>query len=407
MFKFLQRPPVQQTDLAYSTGVQALWEEGITGEGVTVALLDTGVKQEVLGERFAWEVDLTSDHDPRDSLGHGSVMSTFILGYAPKARIASIKVVDKDGLVTRDILCRALDLCARKYPEIRLVNISLGVRRRFWRWCWCTFEKPCSLCSKTNQVSALGLIVVVAAGNLGPGLDTITCPGMAKESYCVGAVEEIPKGHWERFLASTLHSVYYRLGEGHTGTSVSTATATGGIALLLSGLRYLKLSEARDALKLAATSLDAAPNEAGAGMAHYYRAYKFLCHKRAAKTFDPDGAIVHYENGQALREQEKHAECLLEFQKATELAPTSYLFYHDLGLAYLETNDLPQALTSLQESVRLYWNAAISHNNIGAVLEKLDRNDEALKHYRIALKLDPQLKEAAYNIGRLTRIAYS
>ncbi len=407
MFKFLHQPPTNQLEVARDEGVDALWEKGIHGDGITVALLDSGVRKEILGDRLAWEVNLTTDKNESDLLGHGTTMCTFILGYADRAQIGSIKVVDKDGLVTRDVLISALELCADRYPKIRVVNISLGIRRRLWRWCSCTFDKPCKLCLKVNQVVDLGLIVVAAAGNLGPGLDTITCPGMAVGAYTIGALEYIPKPKWWKLLRQTIPSLYYRLGSGHSGTSVSAAMTSGGIALLLSAIPDLKINEIRKAFRITATQLNAPSHEVGAGQGHYYRTYKLLLHKRSNKPFDPERATQYFERGQVLRDKGNNKESLREFEKAVELAPTSFVFYNDLGLAYLQENAPEKALVALQESIKLHWQAAISHNNLGVVLEKLNRKDEALAHYRIAMQLDSGLEQAAYNIGRLTRIIHT
>lgn len=407
MSNFLHQPPISQLELAKDEGVYALWEKGIHGEGITVAVLDSGAKEEILGDRLAWEADLTTDNDPRDLLGHGTEMCKFILGYADRSRITSIKVIDKASLVMRDVLIRALELCAERYPEIRVVNISLGIRRRFWRWCWCTFDKPCNLCSKINEVVDLGLIVVAAAGNLGPGLDTITCPGMAVGAYTIGALEHFPKNKWLRLLRKTIPSLYYRLGRGHSGTSVSAAMVSGGIALLLSALPGLTLKEIREAIRVTSTRLSASPHEVGAGYGHYYRAYKLLLHNRTDKLFDPERAIQHFEAGQVHCKKGNIKESLREFENAVELAPTSFAFYNDLGLAYLQENDLEKALSSLLESVRLHWRSAISHNNLGAVLERMGRKDEAVEHYRIAIQIDPGLEQAAYNVGRLMRIIHT
>jgi protein O-mannosyl-transferase len=46
-------------------------------------------------------------------------------------------------------------------------------------------------------------------------------------------------------------------------------------------------------------------------------------------------------------------------------------------------------------------NSLMGHNNLGTLLEKQDRFDEAGFHYREALRLDPQSMPALYNLGRV------
>ncbi|MEW6659564.1 MAG: S8 family serine peptidase [Thermodesulfobacteriota bacterium] len=330
MLKSWGPPAKSQLELAREVGISALWEKGIHGEGITVAVLDSGVNEEVLGVRLAWKIDLTSDNNPRDLLGHGTEMSKFILGYADRAQIGSIKVIDKCGLVTREVLIRALECCVERYPEIRVINISAGIRRRFWRWCWCTHDKPCNLCAMVNEVADLGLIVVAAAGNLGPGIDTLTCPGNAAGAYTIGASGKFPTSNWGRILEKYFPWLYYRLGEGSTGTSVSAALVSGALAILLSGLPDLKFNEIKEAIGITATLL-----QDGVREGHYYRAYKLLQHKRLGKPFDPDRAKKHYETGLQRRSNGEDKESIEEFEKAVELAPTSFIFYNELGLAYL------------------------------------------------------------------------
>ena len=45
---------------------------------------------------------------------------------------------------------------------------------------------------------------------------------------------------------------------------------------------------------------------------------------------------------------------------------------------------------------------AEAENNLGAVLEQLQRNDDAVAHYRRALEVEPGYPEAARNLNRLT-----
>ena len=51
----------------------SVWNQGYTGSGVTVALLDTGVSPVAdLGARVAARVDFTSEQDGLDHFGHGT-----------------------------------------------------------------------------------------------------------------------------------------------------------------------------------------------------------------------------------------------------------------------------------------------------------------------------------------------
>jgi len=60
-----------------------------------------------------------------------------------------------------------------------------------------------------------------------------------------------------------------------------------------------------------------------------------------------------------------------------------------------------QAISYYQEAVTLKPRSADAHNNLGAVLYKLDRYSEAAEHFRQALKFRPDYPEALNNLGAL------
>lgn len=408
MLDFARPTPTNVIHNAHSEGAFPFWEKGIHGEGVTVAVLDTGVNEVgVVGGQLARRVDLTGEEYLGDLSGHGTQMSQFILGYAPKAKIVSVRVVDKAGTVDRDTLIRGLDFCASHYPEIRVVNISLGILRRFGPWAWCTEEKPCRLCAKANEVASTGLIVIAAAGNRKmlrlPRLssDTVNCPGNAKEVFTVGATGKAITKRSGRLLRILSPSVYYKGGSGHSGTSVSAAHSSGGIALLLSDIDNLTLREIKNALIATATPLLGEPKGTGGGRIHFYRGYKLLTHRRAGKSFDPVIADRHYLKGVILRQAGDERASLDEFRKAVEFSPTNVVFHNELGVAYLHGHMVWRALEHFREAVRINWWSAIPHGNLGIALERLGRKAEALKHYEMALELDPELAQPAFDIWHL------
>lgn len=392
-------------DAAREAGAFSLWEEGIYGEGVTVAVLDSGMNEDgVLRGSIAWRVDLTGEDDAADYLGHGTKMGQQVVTFAPKAQIVSVKVLDKNGLVTRERLIEGLEFCAERHPDINVVNISLGIRRRFSRWTWCTSDRPCSLCSKTNEVVASGLIVVAAAGNRGraflePRQDTLTCPGNSKGAFTVAAA--IRGSNQESSLLKRISPLtYYKRGGLEVGTSFAAAAVSGGIALLLSAIPTLMLEEIEEASKLTATRTnDSRIPDAGHG--NWYRTYKLTRHLRDGKPFDLDRSYSCYQNGLVLREAGDNLGSLNAFREATEYSPTGQVLHNELGLAYLKEGMDKEALESFQEAVRLHWPSAIPYENLGLALERLGRKDEALRCYESALHLDPKRHQAVLRIWHL------
>jgi len=65
MFEATRPPPTNIIASARDEGAFSLWEKGIYGEGITVAVLDSGVNEEgVVGKQLAWRVDLESLSKP-------------------------------------------------------------------------------------------------------------------------------------------------------------------------------------------------------------------------------------------------------------------------------------------------------------------------------------------------------
>ena len=100
-------PRLPAAVFAESTGARA---SGLTGSGVTVAVLDTGITRVAdFGSRVVGGVDLSGEGDPyRDSYGHGTFVSGIIAGngassggqYAGEAPGASLVAVKVAGAKT-------------------------------------------------------------------------------------------------------------------------------------------------------------------------------------------------------------------------------------------------------------------------------------------------------------------
>lgn len=384
-------PAMTLESLLWEEGVVPLWQLGFQGDGVKVAVIDSGVAPDQFPDRIAWAIDLGEEGDPGDQIGHGTSISQAILQFAPHARIASIKVFARDGTLTRKAVLRALAVCLDRREEIRLVTISLSFRRRFLFWTSCTPERPCSLCSNVNAAVDKGLIVVAAAGNLGPGMDTVTCPGYAEKVFSVGAYERKPpkaSGRVASLLKRLLPSLY-QTQRAEAGTSLAAARTAGGIALLLSALPDLRREEVLAAMRATATAIGGKPHETGAGVPHWYRAYTYVRYMRAHKTFDLERAQAHHASGRELYKAGQFKESRESFAAAVECVPTSWVAHNELGLAYLQSTDLDAAAGAFSEAIKLHYVAAEPHNNLGVALARMGRLREALREYEIASQLDP------------------
>ncbi len=172
---------------------------GLTGRGVGVAVLDTGIyPHEDFGQRITAFFDvLHRRREPYDDNGHGTHISAIIggsgaasggryRGIAPGCDLISVKVLDaKGGGFASDVLMGLRWI--REYKDalgIRIVNISVGSYSRK------NMSENSALVRGVDAAWDDGLVVVVAAGNNGPGYMTVTTPGISRKVITVGCSDD-------------------------------------------------------------------------------------------------------------------------------------------------------------------------------------------------------------------------
>lgn len=104
------------------------------------------------------------------------------------------------------------------------------------------------------------------------------------------------------------------------------------------------------------------------------------------------------QQGDTLFEAEQYDDALEAYQKAVQLKPIASAYYH-IGWIYNDKDDYAQALTALQQAIRLNPNYAIAYGEIGYSYRNLKRYDEALQAYRRAVTIDPSYARAYYDMG--------
>jgi serine protease AprX len=181
------------------TGSTRLAAVGDTGQGVTVAVLDTGIDNlPDFSGRLVGGVDLTNGNNPyQDSYGHGTFVAGLIAGNgassngqysgeAPGAKLVSIKVAGADGTTHLGTLISGLEWAAdhqRSYG-INVLNISLGFQPTK-----STVSNP--LDQAVEAVWNSGIAVVASAGNAGPFNGTILSPGDDPLVITAGALDDM------------------------------------------------------------------------------------------------------------------------------------------------------------------------------------------------------------------------
>ncbi|MDQ1647658.1 MAG: serine protease AprX [Cryptosporangiaceae bacterium] len=197
--------PASQTglaDVAKSIRADVAYQQGFTGKGVGVALIDTGVVP-VLGLTSGNVVngpDLSVESQVpslihRDGYGHGTHMAGIIAGrdatdgtgfrgIAPDSKLTSIKVGSSNGAVDVSQMLAAIDWVVKHRNDdpanpIKVLNLSYGTDSTLGR-----ATNP--LAFAVQNAWDAGIAVVVASGNSG---SKITMPATDIHPIVVGSVD--------------------------------------------------------------------------------------------------------------------------------------------------------------------------------------------------------------------------
>ncbi len=201
-----------QTTYNQTLGVTPLWKFGVTGTGVGVAVIDTGIDGALSdfssaggshSRVIASAVDNANATSANDGYGHGTDVAGIIAGngsnravtdalhgqyagVAPNANLISIKVADETGATTVLDVIYGLQFAVEHQADynIRVLNLSLDS------------STPQSY--KTDPLDAAveatwlhGIVVVVAAGNRGSAADAVQySPANDPYVITVGGVDE-------------------------------------------------------------------------------------------------------------------------------------------------------------------------------------------------------------------------
>ncbi|HET6875570.1 MAG TPA: S8 family peptidase [Acidimicrobiales bacterium] len=181
------------------TGATQLAQQGDTGQGVTVAVLDTGIENlPDFSGRLRGGVDLSGENNPyQDSYGHGTFVAGLIAGNgassggqysgeAPGAGLVSVKVAGSSGSTRLGTIISGLQWTVNKASTygIGVLNISLGFQPS-----QSTVNNPLDMA--VEKVWNSGIAVVASAGNAGPFNGTILSPGDDPLVITVGSLDDL------------------------------------------------------------------------------------------------------------------------------------------------------------------------------------------------------------------------
>ena len=194
---------IPATDYPDVTGADMVWKQGITGKGVTVAVLDTGidlhpsllVREDGKNRQIVAWVDFIdkNNKNPIDPNGHGTHIAGIIgnseigadkeyNGMAPGVDLVGVRVLDQTGYGTYETIIKGLQWVIQNKEKynIRVVNLSLqtAVHSPYW-------ADP--LNKAVTKAWSEGLVVITVAGNAGPDPMTVSVPGNNPYAVTVGA----------------------------------------------------------------------------------------------------------------------------------------------------------------------------------------------------------------------------
>ncbi len=219
-------------------------QHNITGAGMTIALIDSGVTYNTkvtsfLGpaatQRFLGQVDFTNNGicsgsggdylqysnycrtttiSSADKYGHGTFLATMLInratdqatglpvGIAPNANLLSVRVLGNDGSGAYSDVIEGIQYVIEQKNNlnIRVLNLSLvGDATAAY------FVDPVSRAAMAAWRA--GIVVVAAAGNDGPAAQTISSPGINPYIITVGSINTRgTTGYWNDDVLSTWSS---------------------------------------------------------------------------------------------------------------------------------------------------------------------------------------------------------
>lgn len=192
-----------------SVNAPSAWGSGWDGTGIGVAVIDSGIypHPDLLSaksgkSRIVYRQSFVGGIQP-DDFGHGTHVAGIVAGtgatsdvpgslhilrgIAPNANLLDLRVLDQNGDSSDSVVITAIETAIQLKSEynVRVINLSLG--RPIYET---SVLDP--LCEAVAAAWNSGIVVVVAAGNLGRGgYSTVLSPGNSPYAITVGAMKTL------------------------------------------------------------------------------------------------------------------------------------------------------------------------------------------------------------------------
>jgi minor extracellular protease Epr len=239
-------------------GAPNSWQSGLTGRGVRVAIIDTGIARHedlTIAGGVAFTTYTTSFHDDN---GHGTHVAGIIgarnniigtVGIAPEADLFAVKVLGQDGTGYLSDLVAGIDWSINN--RMHIINMSLG-----------TSSSSSTLQRIVDAAYNQNILIVASAGNAGnsEGIgDNVLYPARYNSVIAVGATDVNDNrasfsstgsdlefsAPGVRIISSYLNDSYIRI----SGTSMASPYVAGNFSLLKQLYPNLSVSNLRSRMQ--------------------------------------------------------------------------------------------------------------------------------------------------------------
>lgn len=289
--------------------VDQLHQEGLTGQGVGLVVMDSGAVHPDLQNRVVSFKDFFNGKDEKnyDDFFHGTAIATAAAGWggpvpgvAPKANLIVLKVTDENGGVEAFEVKKALAWAKenRERYNIQVINMSFGL-----------MDGQAKVAAAVKELSDLGVLVCTSVGNDGPiprklnefkaspdlltvaNCDVHGTAGSADDTL-VAQSSRPPEGDpngadisapGADIIAGRPDGDYYRFSDG--GSSLATALTSGVLTLWKEALPNLTMDQVKEALEHTAVPMSNVPENAqGFGVLRAKAGLEYLRKLQADRT---------------------------------------------------------------------------------------------------------------------------